>query len=418
MGGLSGRVDDGARFRPAAAVADQHGGPGARLKVCHVITRLIVGGAQENTVLSCALLDRVKYDTLLVTGPQTGSEGELHSEACGHGVRLVILASLVREVSPLKDLLAVVALWRLLRRERPHVVHTHSSKAGVLGRVAAWLARTPIVIHTIHGWPFHDCTLPFVRWLWVTTERVAARCTDRLIVVTPRDRDKGLGAEIGSPLQYVVIRSGVDVTPYLDGASHRAAVRHALGIPEVAPVFGSVTRLSPQKDPRTLLAAAALVIRQVPDAYCVIVGDGPLRGELEHLAHEFGAGSRVLFTGIRRDIPALLSAFDVFVLSSLWEGLPRVIPQAMAASLPIVASGVDGVAEVLEDGVSGLLVPPRTVHNMADRIICLLTDRDLAQNLAKNAGARLHEFDLRLMIAQLEALYDELARFRRPAFTR
>ena len=380
-----------------------------RVKVCHIITRLIVGGAQENTILSCARVDQRQYDTRLITGPQTGREGSLHGEARALGVSIAIVPTLVRELSPANDLRALPALVRLLRAEGPDIVHTHSSKAGILGRAAAWLAGVPRVVHTVHGWSFHDYMSPIRHHAYIVLERAMARRTDRLIVVTHRDRHKGLAARVGRPAQYLLVRSGVDLTPFRDARESPAAVRATLGVPADARVIGSVIRLSAQKDPLTLVRAAAVVLRTLPDVYWIIVGDGLLRGEVEALAERLGIRDRICLTGIRRDIPALMRAFDVFVLSSLWEGLSRVIPQAMASGVPIVASAVDGTSDAIEDGVSGMLVPLASPDALAQRTIEILTNPLLAKKLTESGQGRAQEFELTTMIRQLEALYDELA---------
>jgi glycosyltransferase involved in cell wall biosynthesis len=399
----AGRRAGAADLRPAA-------GPQPPVKMCHVITRLIVGGAQENTLLTCALLDRARYAPLLVSGPQTGPEGDLRGEAARLAVPTRIVSTLVRQPAPPRDLASALRLWRLFARERPVIVHTHSSKAGIVGRLAARWARVPVVVHTVHGWGFHARTPPVRRATYVGLERLAARWTDRLVVVSERDREKGLREAIGSQGQYVLIRSGIDLAPYRDAARHRATIRESLGIPPAAFVLGAVTRLAPQKDPLTLVRAAADVLRRRPDTYLLLVGDGPLRGELERLAASLGVLGRVRLTGIRRDVPALMGAFDVFLLTSLWEGLPRVIPQAMAAGVPIVATGVDGIGEAVEDGVTGLLAPPGSPARLAERVLEIVTAPERGRALALRASARTGEFELATMLRRLDALYTELLR--------
>jgi len=383
--------------------------------VCHVITRLIVGGAQENTVLTCAGLARAGHRCLLVTGPQTGPEGDLRGEAEQLEVPVCVVPSLVREVAPRRDLAAVLRLRRIFERSRPRIVHTHSSKAGILGRLAARWARVPVVVHTVHGWGFHGSTPPTRRAAYVAVERLVARWTARLVVVSERDRTAGLGDRIGTPGQYTLIRSGVDLAPFREARRHRAAIRASLGLPPTAPVIGAVTRLAAQKDPTTLVRAAGAVLRDLAGAHLVVVGDGPLRGECERLVAALGIAPRVRLTGIRRDVAALMGAFDVLALTSLWEGLPRVIPQAMAAGVPIVASAVDGVTEVIEDGRTGLLVPPGNPDVLAGRLRALLLEPGRGQALAARAGARAGEFELDEMLRRLDALYRELgARAARP----
>jgi glycosyltransferase involved in cell wall biosynthesis len=396
--------------RTGAVETRQIAGPLPPVKTCHVITRLIVGGAQENTVLTCALLDRARYAPLLVSGPQTGPEGDLRGEAARLAVPTRIVPTLVRQPAPRRDLATALRLYRLFERERPVIVHTHSSKAGIVGRLAARWARVPVVVHTVHGWGFHPRTPPLRRAVYVGLERLTARWTARLVVVSERDRDKGLREGIGTLAQYVLIRSGIDLAPYRDAGRHRAAVRESLGIPPAACVVGAVTRLSPQKDPLTLVRAAADVLRRRPDAHLILVGDGPLRGEIERLAASLGVLGRVRLTGIRRDVAALMGAFDVFLLTSLWEGLPRVIPQAMAAGVPIVATAVDGIGEVVEDGVTGLLAPPGVPERLAERVLELVTTPERGRALAREAGARTAEFELATMLDRLDRLYTELLR--------
>ncbi|HZS34179.1 MAG TPA: glycosyltransferase [Methylomirabilota bacterium] len=260
--------------RPAGSCGPGAAPPG-RVDVCHVITRLIVGGAQENTVLTCAGLTRTGHRSVLVTGPETGPEGDLRGEAEQRGVPVCVIPSLVRELAPRRDLAALLALRRLFERSRPDIVHTHSSKAGILGRLAARWARVPVIVHTVHGWGFHGSTPPVRRAAYVGLERLVARWTTRLVVVSERDRTTGLGDRIGTPGQYTLIRSGVDLAPFRDARQHRAAVRASLGVPPAAPVIGAVTRLAAQKDPTTLVRAAGAVLRDLGEAHLVVVGDGP-----------------------------------------------------------------------------------------------------------------------------------------------
>ena len=384
-----------------------------RIRVCHVITRLIVGGAQRNTVFSCALVDRERFDSLLITGSETGPEGDLFEEAEGLEVPIVRLPTLVRKVSPARDARALFSLRRLLRAHHPDIVHTHSSKAGALGRVAARLERMPSVVHTVHGWSFHGEMAGPARAAYVRAERAAARWTDRLVVVTTNDRVKGLAAGIGRPEQYTVIRSGIPLDPFLHPAADRAGARRALGLADDAPVVGTVGRLSTQKDPETFVQVERQVLDEVPDARFVIVGDGPLRDATERLATRLGLGDRLHLLGIRPDVPEILRAFDVFVLTSRWEGLPRVVLEAMASGLPVVASSVDGTAEVVRDGVNGLLVGAGDVGGFAAATVKLLQHPELRDRLADDGRtAVVREFGLDTMIRRLEELYIDLVQAR------
>jgi glycosyltransferase involved in cell wall biosynthesis len=377
--------------------------------VLHVITRMIVGGAQENTMLSCALIDPLRFPSETICGAETGPEGSLHDECRARGVHLTIEPSLVRRVHPWHDLMALVGLARFIRRGRYDIVHTHASKAGVLGRLAARMAGTRCVVHTVHGWPFSREESPLVHGTWVWLERACAGFCDALIVVAERDRERGLALGVGRPELYRLIRSGIEVEAYRDVAADRAGVRARLGLPADAFVVGTVGRLGRQKAPLDLLAAFERLVAARRDAHLVLVGDGPQRDEVVAAVSRGGLEGRVHLTGLRRDVPELLRAFDVFALASHWEGLPRVFPQAMAAGLPIVATRVDGAPEAIAPGENGWLVDVGDVEAMGQRLIELAADPALARRMGEAGRARVEEFSARRMVDQLAHLYDSLA---------
>lgn len=379
-----------------------------RIRVLHPITRLIVGGAQENALLTAQLLNPDDWAVDIVTGPQTGSEGSLIEMARAREIPLIIEPSLVREVNPIQDLRALFRLARLIRRGQYTIVHTHSSKAGIVGRWAAKIAGAPVIVHTVHGWGHHDHQHPLVRAYYILLEKVTLPITDKLIVVSPRNIEKGLADGIGKPDDYVVIRSGIEMDRFGHPQTSRAETRAAWGIPADAPVVGAVTRLSPQKGPLDFVRAAAEIGAACPGAWFLMVGDGPMRGEVERLARELGLAERLVLTGLRRDVPELMAAMDIFALSSLWEGLPRVLPQAMATGLPIVATAIDGSCEAIDEGVNGLLTPPGDPHALAQGVIRLLGDPALARRMGEAGRARAAEFDVRVMVAQIDGLYRAL----------
>ncbi len=374
------------------------------LRVLHVITRMIVGGAQETVMLSCALASD-RFPSQLLSGRETGSEGDLHGEVEARGVRHHFEPSLVRAVHPWKDLVALFRLWRFFRRGRWDVVHTHSSKAGILGRVAAKLAGVPRVVHTAHGWGFVPDQSAFMFHLYVQLERWCARLCDVLVVVADTDRCLALAKGIGKPEQYRLIRSGIEIEPYRDVAATRADARRLLDVPEDAFVVGSVGRLSPQKAPHDLLEGFAILAREHPSAWLVLVGDGRLRTKVEARASALGLRGRVVFAGLRRDVPVLLRAFDVFALASRWEGLPRVFPQAMAAGLPIVATRVAGAMEAVRDGESGILVPPQDAAALGRALLDLAASPETRARMGANGRAHVEEFSAERMVRQLEELY-------------
>ena len=376
-----------------------------RLHVCHIITRLIVGGAQEAAVLSCAHVDRERFESTLVIGPQAGAEGTLVPLADRLGVPTVVAPSLVREVAPVQDARAVRQLRRLLRDRRPDVVHTHSSKAGLLGRWAAHRERVPTIVHTVHGWSFHDHMHPLVRATYVRLERKAARWCHRIVTVSDLDREKGLAAGIGTPEQYVTIREVNDLAPFEEHAGQRDEARRRLGIAGDGPVVGTVGRFTEQKDPRTWIRAAALIAQQRPDVHFVMIGDGSLRAETEREAAALGIANRLVTPGLRDDLPAVFPALDVFLLTSRWEGLPLVIPQAMTAGVAVVATAADGNREVLRDRENGLLTPPQEPEISAAAVLELLDDSQLRETVTGAGRETARRFTLSRTIPALEALY-------------
>jgi glycosyltransferase involved in cell wall biosynthesis len=380
-----------------------------KIKVTHLITRLIVGGAQQNTLETCAHLNTDRFAAQIISGPQTGSEGEIITDVRRRGIALTIIPELVRELHPLKDFIALRKLVTLFKNERPHIVHTHSSKAGILGRRAARSAGVPIIIHTVHGWGHHPYQKPLIRRLYITLERNAERFTDALIAVSRATVEKGLQDHIGTKEKYRVIHSCINLDDFTACSGAGAAVKKSLGIDPDSLVVGTVSRLSQQKNPLDFIRMAALVKQEVPESKFLFIGDGSLRPAAKGLIQELNLTGDVSLAGLRRDIPELLRCMDVFTLTSLWEGLPRVIPQAMAAGLPVIANEVEGAAEVVRDGVNGFLIPPHDVQRMAQRVIQLLQDKNLRITMAaKGRETALMEFSLRDMIQKIEALYCEL----------
>jgi glycosyltransferase involved in cell wall biosynthesis len=379
-----------------------------RIKVLHIITRLVLGGAQQNTMITASRLDPERFEVMLISGPQTGPEGEIIGEVRRRGIRLRILRQLVREINPFKDLVALARLYLMIRSEGFDIVHTHSSKAGILGRLAARMAQVPVIVHTVHGWGFHDEMWTPQRWFFIRLERWAAAFSDKLIVVSEAARKKGLREGIASPEQFVKIYSGIDSQGFDCPGIDPAGKRRELGIPLDAPLVGTIGRLSPQKAPGDLLAAAQKVVQAVPQARFLIVGDGPLRNEVEESIKAMGLSGNVVLTGIRNDAAEILALFDVFVLASLWEGLPRVIPQAMAAGKPVVCTNVDGNSEAVADGVNGFVVPPRDSDALSSAILRLLRDPGLSNTMGLAGQRRAAMFGEKEMVEAIDLLYQTL----------
>lgn len=379
--------------------------------VCHVITRMIVGGAQENTLFSVAGLAQLPgYRVPLVTGPETGSEGNL-LEGRDAGLEVVYVPHLVRSIRPVSDAHAVADLYRIFRRMRPDIVHTHSSKAGVLGRVAARAARVPVVVHTLHSLVFHDYQPAAVNLGYRTIKRALAPLTDHYVSVSDNIRARAVAARIGAPERHSTIRSGFLTDDFVAQLVPRDEARERLGLPQDRVVVGTVARLFPLKGHDEILAAARLLVARQPKVVFAFVGSGPLRGDLERAVARDGLGDNVRFLGRIRpeDIPVAFSAFDVMVHASLREGLARVIPQAVLAGLPVVCYDLDGSSEVITDGVNGFLVAPRDAAGLADRLDLLVGDELLREELGgTGAGAVRADFSVERMVGQLDDLYTRL----------
>lgn len=376
--------------------------------VAHVITKLAVGGAQRTALDICEGLAGGRWDLALLAGPDVDAEGSLAEEASRRGVRVISVPHLVRRVRPGRDLFAALWLFRWCRRHRPAIVHTHSSKAGVLGRLAAWTAGVPAIVHSVHGWSFNGDMGPSARRGCTYLERVLARVTTRLVVVTSIDLRKGLEACVGRRDQYEVVYNGIDLADFAPATSERGAVRAGLGVAGSAPLLGTVGRMADPKDPLSMVDAFARVVQSEPRAMFVWVGDGPLRAAVEDRVRERGLVGRFLIPGVRTDVAALLSALDVFVLSSRWEGLPRTVTEAMACGIPVVATDVGGVVEVIEDRRTGLLVPPGDPALLADRVQKLLHQPELAGALARAGRVRARDFDRSAMLGRFDGLYRDL----------
>jgi glycosyltransferase involved in cell wall biosynthesis len=353
-------------------------------------------------------------EVVLLAGPDPGPEGDLHQAALRGGLELHLMPSLVRPIRPDLDLVTLVKLFRFMKRGRFDVVHTHSSKAGILGRVAARMAGVPIVIHTLHGLAFHDYQAAWKNWIYIHLERSCAPLSDALIAVNQKTIDGALGAGIGRPEQFVKILSGMDLEPFLEVGERLgpAEAKRSLGIPETAPVVGKIGRLFPLKGHDAFFDAAARIAREEPECRFLLVGGGVLRPALEEKAKRLGIADKTLFAGLvpPDEVPRHIQAMDVVVHTSLREGIARVIPQAGAVGKPVVSFALDGAPEVVEDGVSGYLAPPGDIERVAARALSLLRD-PLLRDAMGSRGRRfaVEHFPVGRMVEAIEALYFRFA---------
>jgi glycosyltransferase involved in cell wall biosynthesis len=382
------------------------------IRVLHIITRLIVGGAQENTLLSVEGLDRLPdYEVTLVTGVDNGPEGDL-LERARRTTRLIIVPELGRSISPLEDVKAFWKLYHLIRKGRYHIVHTHSSKAGVLGRLAARLAGTPIIVHTLHSLVFHNYQPWLVNRLWWAVKKICAPITDHFISVSDIIRQKAIAAGIARPEKFSTIYSGMELDWFLKADVNPVGVRREFGIPDDALVVGKIARLFSLKGHDQLLDAAPAVVKRHRDVRFFLIGDGVLYDHLRNRARELGILDNFVFAGLvrRERIPEMISSMDVLVHTSLREGLARVLPQALAMGKPCVSFDIDGAPEVVIPGETGYLVRPGDTGGLADAISRLLDNPELRARMGEAGRRRVDPvFQAETMVQQIASVYGALA---------
>ncbi len=381
------------------------------LKVLHVHTRMIRGGADENTLFTVNGLDPRRFQVALAVGG--GSEPSMLGKIEPH-VELLEIPELVRDVSPRNDIAAFNKLRRHMRAKRYDIVHTHTAKGGILGRLAARAAGVPIIVHTLHGSTFHGALGPVQYRLYWLLEKLTARFTKRIISVGEDLKDRYVTAGISSVERYHVIRSGMDLRQFHDAAAmspaQKAEVRRSLGVPADAPLVGKVARLEERKGYRYFIDMAEKVLKQVPTAHFVGVGAGEQQAFLNAEVARRGLEGQIHFPGYRPDIAEVLACLDVTVLTSLWEGLPRALVQAAACSVPAVTFEVEGAREVVKDGVNGYVVPSKDVDQLTDRVISLLTHPDRARAMGTAGSGLVHQgWTIESMVREITAVYEKLA---------
>jgi glycosyltransferase involved in cell wall biosynthesis len=380
------------------------------VRVLHVITRLTLGGSAENTVASTLGLMRAGYECTLAAGLMD-SDADVVADARRRGCTVVDVPSLRREVGA-HDLAALAQLVRLMRRYSPAVVHTHTSKAGFTGRLAARIARVPVVIHQPHGHIFYGYYGPRTTALYIALERLAARWTDVMITLTPRGTEEHLGQGIGRPAQYVSVPSGVPTAALRERAPARAAARARLGLAPNDFVVAALGRFVPVKGFDLLVAALPRLAQDAPGARLLLIGDGPERARLTALATRLGVSDRITITGATADVGAFLAAADVFAAPSRNEGMGRALVEAMALGLPVVGAAVGGIPAVVTDGVCGRLVPAGDAGALAQALGDLARDEALRAKLGGAAVERAEAFSTPVADAAMRAVYDDLARAR------
>lgn len=388
-----------------------------RTKIVHIITKLELGGAQQNTLFTVAHLTRSIYEPVLISG----TEGLLVEDAVKlKDVKVYLIPELVRQIRPLKDVMVLLKLKRILKQLKLDagakipggssaiIVHTHSSKAGILGRWAARLAGIRLIIHSIHGFSFNDFQPSLMKAFYIFLERVTSIITTKFIAVSKSNIGKGISERIFTRDQVILIRSGIDVRKYQQVRLDRVKKRKELGINAGIPLVAMIACFKPQKSPLDFVRIAKIVSNENSEARFLLIGDGVLRSKIEELIEKLEIEDKILLLGWRRDIPEIMSCIDILVHTSLWEGLPRVLPQAMASGIPVVATEVDGAPEAIQNGVNGFLLPPRDINGMAEKIIYLIKHPEKTSEMGEKGKRLVEEFDIWKMVEQQEELYSGL----------
>jgi len=385
-------------------------------KILHIITRLDMGGSAQNTLLNCKELSG-KYEILLVHGLSHESgmsdlERQIVEDgiekAQKNGVKVIALPSMVRSIHPIKDFRALFSLIWLIMKEKPDIVHTHSSKGGILGRLAAKIAGVPHIIHTPHGHVFYGHFGAFASKAFLWIEKVFSKFTDRMVALTDGEKDDYINLSVCSPEKLCKIHSGVDVKKFMHTNGNRVEKRRSLGLDQNEAVIGFVGWLLPIKGPNYLLKAMDDVWRRHPEASLVLVGKGDMDVDLRAEAQRKNTNGKVKFLGWRKDIDEIMPLFDMLVLPSLNEGMGRVLVEAMAAGKPVVASRVGGIPDLVRHAETGYLVPPANEKALADGIKKLLDDPEKAKQMGQRGKEYCQQFSLEAMIEKLDDLYSEL----------
>ena len=389
-----------------------------RIKVLHIITRFDKGGSAQNTYLTLLGLKKGNFKSSLISG--LSFESEMKQEEIkanikdiqrlkSENIKFIKCPSLVRRINILKDLKAFFDIWRIIKKNGPLIVHTHTSKAGLLGRLAAKLAGIPIIIHTPHGHVFFGYFRPFKTKVFIILEKLAARITDKIVALTNKERDDYILFKIADEEKFAVINSGVELNKFKElPFNENRNFKKELGIPENSLTIGTVGRLEPVKGHEFLVKAAKHIIPKYPDSIFIFTGDGYLKQNLEKKAFDLGIKENIIFLGWRDDVPKIISIFDIFVLPSLNEGMGRVLVEAMALGKPIVASGIGGIPDLVAHGKNGFLIPPKNPKELAKYIQVLLEDKDKRKKMGLAGKEMASNFSEEKMVERIDNLYKKL----------
>lgn len=385
-------------------------------KVIHIITRLDMGGSAQNTLLTCMGLSE-KYNVILahglsheshMTGAESRSVARFVAEAENKGVNVIPISLLIRKINPIKDLRAFISLWRLIIREKPAIVHTHSSKAGILGRWAAKMAGVCCIIHTPHGHVFYGHFGSLTSRLFLLMEKLSALITDCMIALTEGEKKDYIELLNLRPASIEIIHSGVDINRYMKTRIKIKEKKISLGLNSGKLVVGTVGWLLPIKGPMVLLKAMDRIWQKHSDVELVYVGKGELEEELKTEFFRMGVSDSVTFLGWRNDVHEIMPVFDLFVLPSLNEGMGRVLVEAMASGKPVVGSNVGGIPDLIKNGHNGFLVEPGDEIDLSVAIEKVLTDAKMRDEMGRKGKTMALNFGVERMVEKIDDLYATL----------
>jgi len=388
------------------------------MKIVHIITRLILGGAQENTLITCKVLARRGHEVTLITGPALGPEGELFNQAKGQGYNVVVVDRLRRAISPVNDAISYLQVKKLLRQLQPDIVHTHSAKAGIIGRYAGWALKgqwagsAPAIVHGIHGLSFHPYQSPLLNRFYIAIEKSAAKRTDFFVSVADAMTTQSLAAGIGRPEQYVTAYSAIEEEDFLTPVSPQRITefRRKYGVPENAVVLVTIARLFMLKGHEYIIESAKSLSKRFENCVWLFVGDGNLSEHFKQQVRDLGLQEKIKFTGLLppSQIPLAIHSSDILVHCSLREGLARTLPQAMLCAKPAVSFDVDGAREVVNEN-TGRLIEPKNIVQLTDACAELIEDKGLREQLGQSGRQSVvTKFAPETMVDTIGAVYRKL----------
>ena len=376
------------------------------MRVCHVITKPELGGAQLSTLNLLSSLPRDRYDISVITSPRGILASEFRNLV---KAKSFLSPFLVRNINPVLDIFAFIHIYLIFSYNKYTIVHTHSSKAGIIGRWAARLAGIPYIIHTVHGWSFNDYQPLILKRFYIFLERITARFTAKIICVSKRDLQAGLQYKIAAEQKFVFIKYGVPLAELRNQSVDLFQKRKEFGITNGDPIVGMISCLKPQKSPLDYIKASIKIYEKMPNVNFLLVGEGVLKTRCEKLLATTPLNGRFIFTGWRRDISEILDILDVVVLTSKWEGMPISIIEALCKGRPVVATNVGGVPELVKDGVTGYITHPGAYEEVAEKVLKILKDTLSFNKMKEEASLSIDDsFGLERMVGEIEDLYQRL----------